>query len=224
MEQRHATFFRRQPGHSLAVARGQLRLYHSRQQVIVFMAYALTVNEAAAFTGLEAQVVRKEVEYGLFGEKSPPTFKLPALVYLRVFNRLGIGTTVDDRKKIYALIVKAFRRSERPTTVEVSPVLQLKLDVVTAELTDKLERFETWKTKIVTDPDVMGGEPVFPKKRLTVRHIGSMLLRDDRRDAEREIREDYPYLTADDLEFAKLYTLAHPKRGRPRAGNDAPKR
>jgi uncharacterized protein (DUF433 family) len=31
-----------------------------------------------------------------------------------------------------------------------------------------------------------------------------------------EIREDYPYLKEQDIEFAKLYAQAYPKRGRPR--------
>lgn len=31
-----------------------------------------------------------------------------------------------------------------------------------------------------------------------------------------ETREDYPYLKREDIEFAKLYTMAYPKVGRPR--------
>jgi len=182
------------------------------------MAQALTVNEAVALVGVEERVVRKEVEYGLFGSESPPRFKLPALVYLRVLRELGLEPTVAERKKIYALIHKAFARSKRPITVAVSPVLELKLDAVTKEVQSMLERFEHWKQRrVVIDPDIMGGEPVFPKSRLTVRHIGSMLLRHGD-NVLHEIREDYPYLKPEDIEFAKLYALAYPKVGRPRAG------
>jgi len=179
---------------------------------------ALTVNEAVALVGIEERTVRKEVEYGLFGAESPPRFKLPALVYLRVLRELGLQTTVEERKMIYGHIIKAFKTSKRPLRVEVSPVLELKLDAVTKEVQSMLERFEQWKKKrVVIDPDVMGGEPVFAKKRLTVRHIGSMLLRHGD-GALKEIREDYPYLKPEDVEFAKLYTVAYPKVGRPRAG------
>jgi len=117
---------------------------------------------------------------------------------------------------IYALIAKAFARSKRPQKVQVSPVLEIKLNEVTEEVQGKLKRFEAWKSKIVTDPDIMGGEPVFPKRRLTVRHIGAMMLR-ERPDTLQEIREDYPYLKREDIEFAKLFTVAYPKVGRPRA-------
>jgi uncharacterized protein (DUF433 family) len=36
-------------------------------------------------------------------------------------------------------------------------------------------------------------------------------------DTTEEIREDYPHLSDEDIEFAKLYTAAYPKVGRPRA-------
>jgi uncharacterized protein (DUF433 family) len=179
------------------------------------MEHALTVNEAVALFGLEEKAVRKEVEYGLFGSESPPRFKLPALVYFRILVVLGLEPSVEERKKIYQLIAKAFSRTRKPKKVEVSPVLELKLDEVTEEVEGKLQRFEAWKKKIVIDPDILGGEPVFPKSRLAVRHIGGMMLR-GRADAEQEIREDYPYLKTQDIEFAKLYTAAYPKVGRPR--------
>ncbi len=31
-----------------------------------------------------------------------------------------------------------------------------------------------------------------------------------------DVREDYPYLKDEDIEYAKFYTLAHPRVGRPR--------
>lgn len=174
---------------------------------------ALTVTEVVALSGVEEGRIRKDVEHGLFGSESPPTFNLAALVYFRVLAELGVQLAVEDRKKIYALIAKAFSGSSRPANVEVSPVLELKLAKVTKEVADTLERFEAWKKKIVTNPKILGGEPVFPNSRLSVRHIGDLVMND----GIDEIREDYPYLSEQDIEFARLYTLAYPKRGRPRA-------
>jgi uncharacterized protein (DUF433 family) len=177
------------------------------------MAQALTVNEAAALVGLDASNVRKEVEHGLFGSESPPRFKLPALVYFRVLVELGFQPSVEQRKKIYTLIAKAFSGSKEPANVEVSPVLELKLKDVTKKVKARLDRFEGWKDKIVTSPDILGGEPVFPRSRLAVRHVGSMIISGV---PVEEIREDYPYLKPEDIEFAKLYTVAYPRVGRPR--------
>ena len=174
---------------------------------------ALTVTEVVALSGVEEGRIRKDVEHGLFGSESPPTFNLAALVYFRVLAELGIQLAVEDRKKIYMLIVKAFSGSSKPANVEVSPVLELKLAKVTKEVADTLDRFEAWKRKIVINPKILGGEPVFPNSRLSVRHIGDLVMND----GIDEIREDYPYLSEQDIEFARLYTLAYPKRGRPRA-------
>ena len=100
-----------------------------------------------------------------------------------------------------------------PSRVEWSPVLELKLGQVAEVIGDRLEHFEAWKATLVTDDRILGGEPVFPKSRLAVRNIGKQVLRGV---PAAELREDYPYLKAQDIEFAKLYTLAYPKMGRPR--------
>ena len=72
---------------------------------------------------------------------------------------------------------------------------------------------EEWKGEVIVSETILGGEPVFPSTRLAVRHVGEML----RRGTERaEILEDYPYLTDQDLDFARLYAIAYPRIGRPR--------
>jgi uncharacterized protein (DUF433 family) len=66
--------------------------------------------------------------------------------------------------------------------------------------------FKAWKAKLVTSPDILGGETVFPASRLAVRHVGALVER-GRAD---EIREDYPYLSDEDIRFAHAYFLAFP--------------
>jgi uncharacterized protein (DUF433 family) len=61
------------------------------------------------------------------------------------------------------------------------------------------DTFERWRANLVVDARILGGEPVFPKSRLAVRHVGETLLRGAAPD---EVREDYPYLEALDLDFA----------------------
>jgi uncharacterized protein (DUF433 family) len=92
-------------------------------------------------------------------------------------------------------------------------VLELRLDRVTKDAEDKLARFENWKKRLVSRAEVLGGEPVFPRSRLAVRQVGGMLLRGARVE---DVRDDYPYLTDDDLEFAPVFAKAYPRMGRPR--------
>lgn len=177
------------------------------------MTDVLTVNEAAALFGLDEGRIRKDVEHGVFGAGSPPRFELSAVVYLRALVDFGFELGVDDRKKLYGLIVRALKMRKPPATTELSPITELKLGKLVGEVTERIDRFDAWRNRIVTDPKVLGGEPVFPRTRLAVRHVGGMLLRGG---SPKEIREDYPQLTDDDIEFAKLYAQAHPRVGRPR--------
>jgi uncharacterized protein (DUF433 family) len=165
----------------------------------------------AALAGLDEGRVRKEVEYGIF---SRPSFTFDDLVYFFAVAVLGVQLGVDDRKKLHELIASAMSERKRPPRVEISPVLEVRLDRVASDAEGKLARFEAWKEKrVVTDDNLLGGEPTFPKSRLAVRHVGGMLLKGALKD---EVLEDYPYLKDEDIEFAPVYTRAYPRMGRPR--------
>jgi uncharacterized protein (DUF433 family) len=98
--------------------------------------------------------------------------------------------------------------------------LEFKLASAVHEIESRIERFARWKKKLVIRDDILGGEPVFPRSRLAVRHVGEMA----RRGAPvKEILEDYPYLEPQDVEFAKQFVTAYPRAGRPRV-REAPAR
>jgi uncharacterized protein (DUF433 family) len=171
---------------------------------------ALSALEVAALVELDEGKIRKDVEHGLFDR---PRFSIGDLVYFRLIALLGLTVSVEDRRRLHDLVEAAMRKHPTPRTIALSPVTELKVGDVAAEMEQRLERFSAWKKKIVEDPNILGGEPVFPRSRTAVRHIGGLLLRGV---PEREVREDYPHLTEEDFEFARLYARAYPKMGRPR--------
>jgi len=73
----------------------------------------------------------------------------------------------------------------------------------------------------VPNEAILGGEAVFPKSRLAVRQVGGMLLGGA---SPKDVLQDYPYLTDQDLEFAPIFTKAYPRMGRPRESQAAPRR
>ena len=175
---------------------------------------ALTTNEVAALVGLDEAQVRQDVEHGLVAAGTPPRFTLTDAVYFAALAGLGLHLGIADRRKLHELIVSAMSRAKPPARVEVSPVLELKVGSVAEEVEDRLAHFEQWKKKrVVIDDNVLGGEPVFAKTRLAVRNVGGLLVKGV---SPAEVREDYPYLKDEDIEFAKVYTLAYPRMGRPR--------
>jgi len=176
---------------------------------------SLTVTEVAALARLEERRVRKEVEHGVLDRHDPLRFDFRELVYFFALNALGIQFGVDERKSLHRKIDSALAEHRPPARIEVSPVLELRLDRVARDAKTRLDSFRAWKDRLVVRPEVLGGEPAFPKSRLAVRHVGGMLLRGA---SPQEVLEDYPYIDEQDLEFARVFAQAYPRMGRPRAG------
>lgn len=66
---------------------------------------------------------------------------------------------------------------------------------------------------VTTDPEVMGGAPVFAGTRVPVAIVLGSLATGIQLD---RLRGSYPFLTAAHIQAAKVYEEVHPRRGRPR--------
>ena len=175
-----------------------------------------TPSEAAAFLDFPERQVRKEVEHGLFSTE----LDFGALVYLGTLRGLGLNLGVEDRRRLFTIVTREVRRTKAaPDLISFSPVVKLRLGPTIRQLRQKLERFANWKKTLAVNPKILGGEPVFPNTRLSVRNIGSLL---DRGASPESIREDYPYLDDEDLEFARVFARAYRRVGRPRETGKAP--
>ncbi len=173
----------------------------------------LTPSEVAALFDIDERRIRKDVEYGVFGRmKSPPRFDLAEVVYFRIISGVELQLAVEDRKELYRAITAGFRSKTR-RDLEISAYLVVRLSSATRDVETRLREFARWKSKLVVRDDILGGEPVFPKSRLAVRHIGEMA----RRGASiGELAADYPTLSEQDIDFAKRFLTAYPRVGRPR--------
>jgi uncharacterized protein (DUF433 family) len=89
----------------------------------------------------------------------------------------------------------------------VSSKLISKVNKLGQELQALIDRFEAWKDRLTSDPEILGGETVFPDSRLSVQRIGSCL---ERGETLAVLREDYPYLTDEDFDFAHIYIKVYP--------------
>jgi uncharacterized protein (DUF433 family) len=66
---------------------------------------------------------------------------------------------------------------------------------------------------MVSDPDIMGGDPVFRGTRVPVNMIANLVTQGS---TQAELLESYPRLTAEMIRLAPLHAAAHPLRGRRR--------
>ena len=67
--------------------------------------------------------------------------------------------------------------------------------------------------RIVSSPDILGGEPVFRGTRIPLQHVASLFRKGV---PEQEIAEDLPGLSAKDLAYARLVARFGEKPGRPK--------
>lgn len=80
-------------------------------------------------------------------------------------------------------------------------------------ITERLQRYRRAMRLIVEDPEIQGGAATFKGTRLLVHHIAGLLQQSV---PEADLHEDYPNLTQEMVEAARIYVQAHPRRGRPR--------
>ena len=67
----------------------------------------LTTNEVVALTGLNEGAVRKDVEYGIAGQGSPPRFLESDIVYFAAVAAFRFQLDVAGRKALHAEIARA---------------------------------------------------------------------------------------------------------------------
>jgi len=97
-------------------------------------------------------------------------------------------------------------------------VLIVDWNAIIEDVGPRIDLYRRGWGRIRSDPEILGGEPVFAGTRLALRHIGGLRLKGEPME---RIIADYPYLTAEDVEFAALYTEANPPLGRPKASTMA---
>jgi uncharacterized protein (DUF433 family) len=192
---------------------------------IELAALSLSPAEVSALLEIPERRIRKEVEHGLL--PSPPHLDFETVVYLRALDRLAeLEPPVEWRRHMLASIRKALMHGRISAVSDefelIAGVLHLRLRTLAEEVREQLVPFYRWRdTRVVSDPAILGGESVFRDSRLSVRRVGAAL---EHGEAVASVLEDYPYLNAQDLEFARRYARAYPRLGRPRASAKAPSR
>lgn len=184
-----------------------------------------TIAESAALIGLDERQIRNELEKKVIqarerGSETHVTYA--AFIYLAWF-RDATRTWPRSfspalRAELFEAISKAVADASPPEQVTLRGLLSISVKNAFSNW-ERAARFRQWRNTIVIDGKIKGGEPVFPNSRVSVRFIGELLQRGPT--ARQEIVEDYPFLTADDLEFAPIFVKACPRVGRPAAQTSA---
>jgi uncharacterized protein (DUF433 family) len=175
-----------------------------------------TPTEAAVLTGLSLKAVnnaidKKTVDAADGDDAGGPTRLLDAraLVSLSLERRLADRIAPELRRRVF----DALAESPRNVVSLEGGLVKIDLREPRRELAASLRELRRARRLVVSDPEIMGGDPVFRATRVPVHMIAELVAQGS---TEAELIEGYPRLTAEMIRLAPIYAAAYPLRGRPR--------
>jgi uncharacterized protein (DUF433 family) len=173
-----------------------------------------TPTEAAAIIDLPVRFVQKAIDEGPLGAArngKGRALDLDDLVFLYVVGRIDSGfVRVSDSAK-RQLRKKLGESLRAGTDLDIGGCI-FQLKSAFRAVRKRLAKLRKAKQKVVSDPEIRGGMPVIKGTRIGAHEIAAML---EQETDEAEFLQDYPTLKPEDLEIAKIYAAAYPRRGRP---------
>jgi len=175
-----------------------------------------TPTEAAILTGLPLKAVNnaidKKMVSAVAGEDAGRPIRLldaRALVSLSLERRLSDRMAPELRRKVF----DALAASPRNVVSREGGLLKIDLRELRRELAMSLRELRRARRLVVSDPEIMGGDPVFRGTRVPVHLIAELIAQGG---TGAELLDAYPRLTAEMIRLAPVYAAAYPLRGRPR--------
>jgi uncharacterized protein (DUF433 family) len=176
-----------------------------------------TPTEAAVLTRLSVKAVNNAIDKrtipavsGRRGGHATRLLDLRALVSLALERRLADRFVPELRRALF----DALTQGPQSTVSLDGGFLKIDLREPRRELASSIRELRRARQLVVTDPAIMGGEPVFRGTRIPVHLIATLLSEGSTAES---LMEGYPRLTAEMAQLAPLYAAAYPLRGRPRA-------
>lgn len=178
---------------------------------------AYTPAEASAVVKLPLKAVHKVIDSRLIrpqrsrqGNHIQRLLSAEHLVYLRLEAEGVRLLSLAARREL----ARAVESSPNAETLNVSggPALVVKVERARKEVERELKRLQKAQRMAVSDPEIMGGTPVYRGTRIPVDLVATMLAQGA---STEEILEGYPGLNREQVDLAPLYVAAFPRRGRP---------
>ena len=175
-----------------------------------------TPTEAAVLTRLSVKAVNNAIDKktipavtGRRAGHATRLLDLRALMSLALERRLGDRFAPELRREMFDALATAARNR---ISLE-GGLLTIDLREPRQELATSLRQLRRARDLVTSDPDIMGGDPVFRGTRVPVHLIATLA---GQGSTEADLLEGYPRLTAEMVRLAPIYAAAYPLRGRPR--------
>ena len=177
-----------------------------------------TPAEAAVLTRLSLKAVNNAIDKNLV----PAVVRPGASDSGRFVDQRGLLALVLEYRlanrffpELRRRLFDALARSPRKAVLSVDEgLVKVDLQQPRRDLAASLRELRRARSLVVTDPDILGGDPVFRGTRVPVHLVAAML---EQGSTEADILKGYPRLTAQMVRLAPVFAQVYPIRGRPRS-------
>jgi uncharacterized protein (DUF433 family) len=177
-----------------------------------------TPAEAAVLTRLSLKAVNNAIDKNMVsvvvrsGTNGAGRFlNQRALLALALEYRLANRFFPEVRRRLFDVLAA----SPRKAVLSVDEgLVKVDLQEPRRDLAASLRALRRARSLVVTDAEILGGDPVFRGTRVPVHLIAAML---EQGSTEADILKAYPRITAEMVRLASSYAQAYPVRGRPRS-------
>ncbi len=175
-----------------------------------------TPTEAAVLTRLPLKAVNNAIDKktvpAVMGERAGHSIRLldlRALMSLTLERRLADRFAPELRRAAFT----ALDASSGPVLSLEGGFLKIDLREPRRELATALRALRRARHLVMSDPEILGGDPVFRGTRVPVHMIATII---GQGETEDDLLASYPRLTPEMIRLAPIYAAAYPMRGRPR--------
>jgi uncharacterized protein (DUF433 family) len=187
-----------------------------------------SVSEAAAIAEISPDTIRTALEKKSIrpsnkrrtGKAVRHQFSAGDVLFVKVLAEFPFPLSKQDKESLAQILTQGNRKAshwslEGPDLVYRSGDMQVFVEckVFRQRIDRNLAVFRWGRRRVVSSPDVLGGQPVFRGTRIPLQHVASLFRKGVR---EQEIVEDFPNLSARDLAYARLFSRFAERPGRPR--------
>jgi uncharacterized protein (DUF433 family) len=170
-----------------------------------------TPTEAAVLTGLSLKAVNNAIDKktisAVSGEEGGRLLDARALVSLSIEQRLSDRlATPELRRRVFDALADARRNV---VSLE-GGLIKIDLREPRRALAASLRDLRRARRLVVSDPEILGGDPVFRGTRVPVHVIAEVVAQGSK---PAELIESYPRLTAEMIRLAPVFAAAYPLRG-----------
>ena len=169
-----------------------------------------TPTEAAVLTGLTLKAVNNAIDRktvaAVPSEEGGRLLDARALVSLSVERRLSDRIAPELRRKVFDALAEA----PRDVVSLEDGLIKIDLRQPRREIAASMRDLRRARRMVLSDPEILGGDPVFRGTRVPVHLIAQLVAQGSK---PVELIESYPRLTADMIRLAPIYANAYPLRG-----------